>query len=149
MNPLTTKERNLASGVHLAAIFFPFMGPIIGYAISSSKYVKYHALKAIVEQVITSIIIGILMIASLSYSIYTLYQSQKDGFDLAKIDWVTMLIKGAITWVLFAIWNLINIVLSLKDAAAANRGQLPIKPKFAERLALKWSKANSQPQITA
>lgn len=129
----------------------PFMGPIIGFLISSSKYVKYHALKAIVEQIITSLIIGTLMICSLSYSIYTLYQSQSGGFDLSKIDWVAMLVKAAITWVLFAIWNLINIVLSLKDAAAANRGQLPTKPKFAERKAITWSKVTYpvQPNIAS
>ncbi|HLO99408.1 MAG TPA: hypothetical protein VK171_12505, partial [Fimbriimonas sp.] len=129
INQFTPKERNLASLVHIAAIFMPFLGPIIGYFISSSKYVKFHALKAIVEQVITSLIIGFLMICSLSYSIYTFYQSQSGGFDLSKIDWVAMLVKAAITWVLLAIWNLINIALSLKDAAQANRGQLPAKPK--------------------
>jgi hypothetical protein len=135
---ISQKDKTLAAGVNIAAIFFPYMGPIVGAIVGSkSSYIKFHAYRNLIEQVISTVIIGFLMACSLAYSIYALYNNQKDGFDLSKIEWLPLLMKAAITWLLLAIWGLINTFLSLRDAAQALQGRLPTKPKWSERTALR------------
>jgi uncharacterized membrane protein len=139
---ISDRDKGLAAAVNVSAIFFPYMGPIVGAIVGAkSPYVKFHAYRNLIEQVISTIIIGFLMACSLAYSIYSLYNDQKDGFDLAKIDWLPILMKAAITWLLLAIWNLINIFLSLRDASQALKGKLPTNPKWSERRALKLAGA--------
>ncbi len=140
MIEITQKDKNLAAGVNVAAIFFPYMGPIVGTIIGSkSPYVKFHAYRNLIQQIVSTIVIGFLMACSLAYSIYSLYNNQKDGFDLSKIEWVPILLKAALTWALLALWGVINTILSIGDALQALRGQLPTKPKWTERKAIKLS----------
>jgi uncharacterized membrane protein len=137
MIEITQRDKTLAAGVNVAAIFFPYMGPIVGSIIGSkSPYVKFHAYRNLIQQVVSAIIIGFLMACSLAYSVYSLYNNQKDGFDLSKIEWVPILMKAAITWALLALWGVINTILSIGDALQALRGQLPTKPKWSERKAM-------------
>lgn len=146
MIEITQKDKTLAAGVNVAAIFFPYMGPIAGAIVgSNSPYVKFHAYRNLIQQIISTIIIGFLMACSLAYSIYSLYNNQKDGFDLSKIEWVPILMKAAITWALLGIWGLINIILSIGDALQALRGEVPAKPKWTERKALRISGMEGQP----
>lgn len=136
-------DKVLGAAVNVSAIFFPYVGPIVGVIVGSkSPFVKYHAYRNLIEQVISTLIIGFLMACSLAYSIYSLYNSQKDGFDLSKIDWVTMLMKAAVTWLLLALWGLINTALSIRDAIQALGGKLPVKPNWAQRKAMKWADLN-------
>ncbi|MEI7985982.1 MAG: hypothetical protein WCI55_10165 [Armatimonadota bacterium] len=140
MIEITQKDKTLAAGINVAAIFFPYMGPIVGTIIGSkSPYAKFHAYRNLIQQIVSTIIIGILMACSLAYSIYSLYNNQKDGFDLSKIEWLPILLKAAITWALLALWGVINAILSIRDALQALRGQLPTKPKWTERKAMKLS----------
>lgn len=135
---ISQKDKNLAAGVNIAAIFFPYMGPIVGAIIGSkSPYVKFHAYQNLIQQIISAIIIGFLMACSLAYSIYSLYNNQKDGFDLSKIDWVSILLKAFLTWALLGLWAVINTIMSVGDALKALRGEMPSKPKWSERKAIK------------
>ncbi|MEI8282115.1 MAG: hypothetical protein WCG75_06910, partial [Armatimonadota bacterium] len=68
-----------------------------------------------------------------------LYNSQRDGFDLAKIDWVTMIFKAVLTWLLLGLWTVVNTILSIRDAVQALGGKLPNRPKWSERKAMKLS----------
>ena len=146
MIEITQKDKTLAAGVNVAAIFFPYLGPIVGGIIGSkSPYVKFHAYRNLIQQIVSTIIIGFLMACSLAYSIYSFYNNQKDGFDLSKIEWVPILMKAAITWALLALWGLINTILSIGDALQALRGEVPAKPKWTERKALRLSGIEGQP----
>ena len=151
MIEITQKDKTLAAGVNVAAIFFPYLGPIVGGIIGSkSPYVKFHAYRNLIQQILSTIIIGFLMACSLAYSIYSLYNNQKDGIDLSKIDWVPMLMKTIVIWVLLALWGLINTILSIGDALQALRGELPLNPKWSERKAMNVAgiqnlSANPQP----
>jgi len=133
-------DKMMAAAVNVSAIFFPYIGPIIGIIVGArSPYVKYHAYRNLIEEVMSFLIITFLIICSLSYSIYSLYNSQRDGFDLSKIDWVTMIFKAVLTWLLLGLWTIVNTMLSIRDAIQALGGKLPNRPKWSERKAMKLS----------
>ena len=141
---LTTHEKTIAGGLNFAAIFFPYVAPVLALlAVRDSTFVRFHAFRALIEQVVRTVIIGILVIASLSYSIYSMVQAGvfADGVDLSKIDWVTLLIKSALTWLALALWGVLNTISSVIDGLQALQGNMPKKLKWADRLAARWSGA--------
>lgn len=128
----------MAATVNIAAIFFPYIAPIVGLVVSPKMpFVRYHAARSLIEQLLASIVIGILLLASLLYSAWSIKNTMADGFDISKIDWVTLLIKTAVTWVLMTIWGAINTILNVRDAIDALHGKLPTKPKWTDRKAFK------------
>ena len=133
-------DKVLAAAVNISAIFFPYMGPIVGALVGvRSPYIRYHSYRNLIEQIVSTLIIGFLILCSLSYSIYRLYETQKGAFDLSKIEWIPLLVKATLTWLLLAAWGIINTFLSIRDALQALRGDLPKRPKWTERKAIKWS----------
>jgi hypothetical protein len=135
-------ERLWASAVNLAAIPFPYVGPIVGLAVAgNSKYVRFHAYRCLIEQIVSTIVIGFLMACSFGFSLYQLWKTGtfENGIDLNKVDWVAILVKGVVTWLLFALWGVWNTINSIRDALQANSGLLPKSPKWSERKALKLS----------
>ena len=134
-------ERTIAAAVNISAIFFPYMGPIVGALLAGqSKFVRFHAYRCLIEQIVSTLIIGTLAITSLAFTIYSLSKTMEGGFDWHKIDWQTIVIKSVITYLLLALWGVINTLLSVRDAIEALRGQLPAKPKWTERKAMKLAK---------
>ncbi len=141
MHQTSAHERTVAAAVNISAIFFPYLGPIVGSLIAGkSKFVKFHAYRCLIEQILSTLIIGALAITSLAFTIYSLSQTMQGGFDWHKIDWQTILIKSIVTYLLLALWGLINILLSVRDAIEALRGELPKRPKWSERKAMKLAK---------
>ena len=133
-------DKVLAAAVNVSAIFFPYLGPIVGAILCSrSPYVKYHAYRNLIEQIVSTLIIGFLLLCSFTYSVYQIYETQKEGFDLGKIGWITILIKATGIWLLLGLWGIINTVLSVRDALQALRGDLPARPKWTEGKAMKWA----------
>ncbi len=133
-------ERVLAATVNVAAIFFPYLAPIIGLVVSPKmKFVRYHAARSLLEELASAIVIGILLIASLLYSANQIRHAMEGGFDWSKVNWIGMLLKATITYVLLSIWGILNTIFNIRDAIAALNGQWPTKPKWSERKALKWS----------
>jgi uncharacterized membrane protein len=121
MEQPTQQERTLAGGVHIASIFFPWLAPIVGIVVAGkSKFIRYHAVLALTEQVILTLTIGLIMIASLSHSIYNLYQQYQEGFKDFNI-W-PILIKSVAIWVGFAIFGLWNSILSIFQGIRAFKG---------------------------
>ena len=137
----TGSERVTAAAVNISAIFFPYLGPIVGAVIAGqSKFVRYHAYRCLIEQVVSTVILVTLLLVSFGYTLYGLSKSMAGGFDIHKIDFLTILIKAAVTWVLLGLWEVVNIVLSIRDALEALNGQLPLKPKWTERKAMVLTK---------
>ena len=148
MIQISQKDRTLAAGVNIAAIFFPYLGPIVGAVIGAkSPYVKFHAYRNLIQQVVATIIIGFLLVCSITYTIYTTYESQKTGIDLSKIDWVTAIVKASVTYLLILLWGFINLILSIRDASQALKGELPIRPKFTDRKAMALAGMNPDPTL--
>jgi uncharacterized membrane protein len=131
------QEKLVAGGLNLIAIFLPFAGPIVGFAIGNkSPFVKFHALRCLIEQIVMSLFIGTLMVLSLSWTAYNLYQT---GFDFSKIDWGMVIGKTIVVWVLLGILNIMNFVNGVKDGLQAFSGKIPTKLKWTERIAAKHS----------
>ena len=137
------KDQGLAMVMNLASIPLPYVAPIAGLIIGAkSPYAKFHSYRMLIEQVIGTIIAGILIACSLSYSLWKMKEDgvlDSNGLHLEKIGWVGIIVKSALTWVLFALWGLWNTLNALKDAMEAGRGYVPPKPRWSERLAMKWS----------
>lgn len=137
------KDQGLAMLVNLASIPFPYAAPIVGSFVGArSPYIKFHAFRVLIEQVLGSIVAGILIACSLAYSLWKLKNDgvlDSTGLHTERIDWVGILVKSVLTWVLFALWGVWNTFNSLKDAMEAGRGYVPTKPRWSERLAMKWS----------
>ena len=137
----TGSERTTAAAVNISAIFCPYLGPIVGAVLAGkSKFVRFHAYRCLIEQILSTLIIGILVIFSLAFTIYSLSNTMEGAFDWHKVDWQTIVIKSVVTYLLLALWGVINTILSIRDAIEALRGDLPRKPKWAERKAMKLAK---------
>jgi len=145
---VSQEDRVLGAAVNLAAIPFPYVGPIVGLIVGGrSPFVRYHAFRCLIEQVLATILLALIMIASLTYSIVTLVQSGvfANGIDWSKIDWLGILIKSVATWVGLALWNLWNVVHSIRAGLAAYLWE-PIRPPgWSERKAAHLAGGNIDP----
>ncbi|MCC7434549.1 MAG: hypothetical protein IT363_07675 [Methanoregulaceae archaeon] len=127
-------DRKLGGLVHLAAIPAPFWGPAVALILFGRRpFVRYQAYKALIEQLVA--IAVTITIFAISIGL-TIYQFTQNGFDLSKIDWVQVIIKSLIVWLLLALFNLWNVINAIRDASTAYRGIIPAKPKWTERVAL-------------
>ncbi|MBS1704326.1 MAG: hypothetical protein JST40_00515 [Armatimonadetes bacterium] len=147
--PLTSGEKTLAGALNLAAIPMPYVGPVIGLVIGSqSKFVRFHAFRCLIEQIFATALTLLVVATSLGYSIYTMVKNGvfDHGIDVSKIDWVTLLIKSAITWIAFGLWNLWNVVNSVLDAIQAFSGALPRRFGWCARRAARLSGIMTLPQ---
>ena len=138
--PYTANERLAGAAVNLASIPFPWTAPAIGLVVSGrSKFVRFQAIRSLIEQVASIVVIGSVTVASIVYSVVDFANK---NFDFSKIDWKVVILKSVAIWIglgLFALWNLIN---ALRDAWQAWNGDMPKKMKWSERLAAKWSGLN-------
>jgi hypothetical protein len=137
------QDQGLAMVMNLASIPLPYIAPIAGAVLGKkSPYVKFHSYRMLIEQVLGSILAGVLIACSLAYSLWKLKSDgvlDSTGLHTEKIDWIGIIVKSVLTWILFALWGLWNTFNSLKDAMEAGRGYVPSKPRWSERLAMKWS----------
>lgn len=135
---IADSDRKLGGLVHVAAIPAPFWGPVVAIILFGGRpFVRYQALKALIEQMVA--IAVTITIFAISIGI-TIYQLAQNGFDLTKIDWIQVIVKSLMVWLLLALFNLWNIINAIRDASTAYRGVIPTRPKWTERIAL--SKAN-------
>lgn len=131
---ITDNDRKVGGLVHLAAIPAPFWGPAIALVLFGKRpFVRYQAVKALIEQMVA--IAVTITIFAISIGI-TIYQLAQNGFDLTKIDWIQVIVKSLMIWLLLALFNLWNIINAIRDASTAYRGVIPARPKWTERLAL-------------
>lgn len=131
------KERSRAALVCGAAVFFPIMGPVVALVLFQKQpYVRFHAWRCLLQELIATLIIGTLCVLSFSWTVYSL--SQK-GWDLSQMNWWAVLAKSVITWALLALWGMVNTALSVMDVGVALSGQLPSRVGLSGRLAWRWS----------
>lgn len=141
-----TNERTIAGALNLASIPFPYLGPIVGLIMGHrSPYVRFHAVRSLIEQVILSAITFTLIVVSLVWSLASLAQS---GFDLQTIDWKTLILKTVAFWMLLGLFWVANLVNALQDAVDGFAGRYPRKFGWTTRLALKWSRCSAAPNLS-
>ncbi|CAN5581472.1 hypothetical protein BH11ARM2_BH11ARM2_21190 [soil metagenome] len=138
MSTLATQDRTTAASAHLSGIFFPFVGPTVVFAISrrSNPFAAYHAVHAILGEIVTKAILFVLGVISLSYSAWTLYGHYQEHF--AHWSWSFSLGKMAVTWAAFAVFGLFNTLGALRAAHRAYRGDV-LRAGWVDRRARTWS----------
>ncbi len=135
--PYTANERLAGAAVNLASIPFPWTAPLVGLAVSGrSQFVRFQAIRSLIEQLASIILIGTVTVCSVVYSVVDFANK---NFDFSQIDWKAVILKSVAIWIglgLFAVWNFVN---ALRDAWQAWNGDMPKRLKWSERLAAKWS----------
>lgn len=135
---LATSHKANAASAHLSGIVFPFLGPAVVFAINrkTNPYAAYHAVHAILGEIVTKTILFILGAISLTYSAWTLYGHYQEGF--ANWSWPYFLGKMAFTWAAFAVFGLINTLGALRAAHRAYRGEA-LRRGWVDKAARAWS----------
>lgn len=137
--PLPQQNEKLgAVAVHIGDIFLPILFPLgaLLFARKKSEYVYSHARQAIVEALWIKAILGVAILASLSFTFSGLWEHYQEGW--VNWDWqgelVRFGIKAVISWAVLWIFGVINTVLSAIHAVQAFQG---VWPKFFQKRAAK------------
>lgn len=107
----------LGAAPHVASIFFPIIGPAVALLVlQSSPFGKHNAISSLKGDLKLFTITAAIIVASLSTSIYSAIQIIQNGQE---IDWVGMIVKSVIVWLLLAVFGLINTITSIISAVNA------------------------------
>lgn len=118
--PRSEHERLLGAAPYVASVFFPILGPLVGLVVlQQSPYAKFHSLKCLRGELIMLLITTSIIVVSLSASIYGAIQVIAHG---QPFDWVAMIVKSLVVWLLLALFGLWNTVSSILNAIRAYRG---------------------------
>lgn len=121
----TDSERALAAAVHIGSIFSPILLPAISYAVTRSKkgFVSAHARQSLVETLVLKVFLFVAFVCSASYTAYRLwnyYQNDWQGFE-----WQEFLVRFIVGWIALAILEIINLIVSIRQAIRAFAGKWP------------------------
>ncbi|MCE2939477.1 MAG: hypothetical protein ACK5UR_08820 [Armatimonadota bacterium] len=133
-------HRTLAALIHYAGIPFPWMGAIVGYFVAmatGNQYARYHAARAFLGEVAALMVTATVIIISLIMSIPSAQLVLQGQWD--QIDWVAMLVKSVVVWLMLALFGLWNTVSSIIQGTRALRQEEWGKNRGLDRLALKLS----------
>lgn len=137
-------ERTLAAAVHVLSLFFPFLAPLIGYAIfrKRAQFIEAHALSALIDEVVLKILFVVGGAFSLIVTITRVVKHvQENGLTVSwDVIWPIVL-KMGITWLAVAILGLYLLVKTLLDAFSAYRGAWP-KGMIGAKLAMRASNSS-------
>ena len=129
----TTSEKRMAAVMHIAGIFAPWLAPLGFYAVNrkKSRYIADHSLDSIFGTLTFSIFLGVIFLISMALSIRQLYiywQSDWEVFRSWEAFWPAagqFVVKFIVVWILLTIFQIINTILSIKQAAEAIAGRWP------------------------
>lgn len=128
----TSTDRQLGAVVHLASIPAPYLAPMIALVAAGGRpFVRYHAVRVLVGQLIAGFITFLVIATSLSFTVYQLVQS---GFDLSEINWWQVILKSVAVWLALALFGLWNTFTSLREAYVASQGALTRRVRWPDRL---------------
>ncbi|MBS1708558.1 MAG: DUF4870 domain-containing protein [Armatimonadetes bacterium] len=137
--PLRQDERILAAANHVASIFFPFVGPLVFWAVGlvASKYVAYHARVALLEAIVlkaATVLVGIVSLILTIGKLKELIDTNGASFSWDLV-WQAAL-KFVVLWALFFVAEAVTAVRSLFQARDAYRGK--VNRKVAERFGARY-----------
>jgi len=119
-------ERSMAALAHASGIFFPLLGPLCFWLFApKSRFVRFHALHALIGALLLNLLLFTLAAISIAISIVGLYRQYREGWQDFSL-W-QIVIKSAVTWVVFALIGLANTVMNVMQALAAQRGEMPAR----------------------
>lgn len=133
----TKEERHWAAACHVLSIPFPYLSPILFFALKrgSSRFVALHAAKAFFETILLNIVLFIGLAISLAFTLAKVWEAiETRGQSLTWDDLWAALIKAAATWIILAVVSLVYTILSVLQAIEAMHGKWK-SSLFAGRLA--------------
>jgi hypothetical protein len=131
----TSRERTWAGAMHLASILWPIVAPAVAFLgwRRSSLFVASHALQALFETIVLNVLLFIATVASLTYTLVTLWGHYQDGWqDFSVWPFLTRFAVGFVALGLLWVWNLVH---SLRQALQAWRGVWPRQNRRLRKLA--------------
>lgn len=121
---LPSSERTGAAAAHVSGIFFPLLGPLVVFlSAGKSRYVRYHALHALIGMLILNIILITAGAISLTFSLINLWRQYQENFQ--NFEWWPILLKSAVTWIVIALIGLVNTVVNIVQGLRAYQGKWP------------------------
>ena len=127
----TQSEKRMAAVMHIAGIFAPWLAPLGFYAAKrkKSRYIADHSLDSVFGTLTFSILLGLVCLASFSYTVYRIYGYWQDDWAPFKENlWPTIgefVIRFIIGWIALTIFQIFNTIMSIKQAAEALAGRWP------------------------
>lgn len=124
--PAEQNEKHIAAACHIGGIFFPYLAPIVGLAVSwkGSRFVRVHAMQGLFEAVFLSLFTVLVLAVSLAISLpglLELLRTRGESFEWSMV-WAA-LVKSAVVWAGLALVGLLYTVRSVLDAMQALRGE--------------------------
>ncbi|HRK20988.1 MAG TPA: DUF4870 domain-containing protein [Fimbriimonadaceae bacterium] len=122
----TKEERQWAAACHALSIPFPYLSPIVFFALKrgSSRFVALHAAQAFFEALLLNIVLFLALGVSLMFTLAKVLEAiETRGQSLTWDDLWMALIKGATTWLILAAISLVYTVKSAIQALQAYRGE--------------------------
>lgn len=122
---LGSDERSAAMGVHIGAIFAPIWVPLIGYLLTRGRkpFIAAHARHALIDTLVLNGLIFIAMVTSLVFTVSRIWGYYRAGWE--DIDWWGFVIRFAVWWIAMGILWVINLIVSIRRAMGAWRGDWP------------------------
>ncbi|MCW5939541.1 MAG: DUF4870 domain-containing protein [Fimbriimonadaceae bacterium] len=123
---VTLPERRWAAAVHVSSVFWPLIGPLVGWVLGRERaFVAAHARRALFE---TLWLQGLLCLGGLVSLIYTatrLMDYAKSGWE--SVNWWEFVLRFAVGFVIVVLLQALNTVLSVRQAWRAWHGHWPGK----------------------
>jgi len=120
-----TSDRMLGAGVHVSSIFWPLLGPLVGWLVfrKQKPYVAAHARQALFETIVLNVGLFLALIASTAYTLVRINHFVQTNW--VDFTWQEFLVRFLIGWILLALLQLANTVFSIIQAIGALNGRWP------------------------
>ena len=118
-------DRSWAAAVHVSSIFWPLIGPIVGWAVfnKSRPFVAAHAKQALMEAIVLNVTLFLMGLVSLTYTIVRIVHFIQTNWR--DFSWQEFLLRFIIGFIVLGLLELINIAISINQARTAWKGQWP------------------------
>lgn len=119
-----TSDCALAAAVHVSSIFWPLLGPIVGWVVFRKRYfVASHARQALTETILLNAAVFLAFVASTTYTVFRIvHYIQTDWKDFS---WQEFVLRFLIGWIAFFLLELANTLVSIRQAWRAFKGDWP------------------------
>lgn len=118
-------DRGLAALVHVSSVFWPILGPLIGWAVfaKSKPYVAAHGRQALFETLILNLALFVAGLCSLIYTITRIVHFIQTNW--VDFTWQEFVVRFLLGWIALALLGLVNTVVSILQAYRAWKGHWP------------------------
>ena len=117
-------DKYLAAAVHISSIFWPLLGPIVGWAFfRRNSFVAAHSKQALKETIVLNILVFTAGAISLSYTIFRIYHYVQTNWR--DFSWQEFVLRFLIGWIVLGLLEVVNTVVSVRQALLAIQGRWP------------------------